>query len=592
MKSVSKFRIFLCTFVAIAAFYLVLPTLWKLYHPDTDELPSFLPEASMQLGLDLKGGVHMVLGVDLEKVGAQQLKSYGAALESSMKKKGVEGVKSTVLPSNNELEVATGSEADREKVAAEIAQSFTALEFVGESGNVLVARMPRAQEEFIRQRALDQSIQTIRNRIDEFGVAEPIITKKGESQILVQFPGAKDPERLKSLIGQTAQLWFRIVHECKDGACLEKWRVKLSEMVTRAEEAGSYTRDSFDRLSLYRERLNKDLAAELPKDTEIFFERKNDPNVVGKIQLTPFLLSTTESLSGEYLENAYSQLSQRSPGAPQEPMVYFEMSPVGGPLLGELTGRHVEGFMALVLDDIVKSAPQLRSAISNNGQIELGSGNFDDLQREANDTSIVLRAGALPAKIEIQEERVIGPSIGRDAIEAGKKALVLSAVLILMFMWLYYGMSGLVANIVTLVNICLIFAVLGSMKATLTLPGIAGIVLTLGMAVDALIIIFERMREEARAGASTKKIIELGFGKAFWTIVDSNVTTLIGAFILLNYGTGSIRGFAFTLIVGITVNVFMATFFSRTLFSLFFANASSFRIGLSRKEIPAQGRAS
>ncbi|NCN26704.1 protein translocase subunit SecD [bacterium] len=590
MNSSNKFRSIVCILVTLAGFYLVLPTLWGLYHPDTEEMPEFLPNTSMQLGLDLKGGVHMVLGVDLDQVVLDQLQNYGTSLESSLTKAGISGVTTKVLSKNFELEITAPDVEVREKVAGEISENFTALEFVGESENILVTRMPREQDVFVRQRAIEQSIKTIRNRIDEFGVAEPIITRKGDSQILVQFPGAKDPERLKSLIGQTAQLQFRIVHECTDGACQAEWSTKVAAMISDVEQKGGYNRESFPRLSEYRDRVNVDLAGQLPPDTEVFFERKSDSNVVGRFDLIPYLLSTKNSLSGEYIRNAWSQLSQDSMTGPQEPMVYFQMNPVGAPMLEKMTTDYKMHFMAIVLDDIVKSAPQIQGTISTDGQIKLGTGSFDEIQAEAADTAIVLRAGALPAKIEIQEERVIGPSIGRDAIEAGKKALILSCVFILAFMWLYYGMSGVLANIVTLVNVGLIFAILGSVKATLTLPGIAGIVLTLGMAVDALIIIFERMREELKAGNSTKKVMELGFGKAFWTIFDSNVTTLIGAVILLNYGTGSIRGFAFTLIVGITVNVFMATYYAKTLFGYYYGSGRSLKVGLSERSIAREGR--
>jgi protein-export membrane protein SecD len=234
----------------------------------------------------------------------------------------------------------------------------------------------------------------------------------------------------------------------------------------------------------------------------------------------------------------------------------------------------------------VKNAPVIQSAISDQGQITLGTGTFEQISKEARDLSIVLRAGALPANIQVQEERVIGPSMGRDSINAGKNALLLASVMIFFFMWLYYGMAGLIGNLATISNICIIFAILGLMNATLTLPGIAGIVLTIGMAVDALIIIFERMREELRAGRNTQQMIEQGFARAFSTILDSNVTTAIGAFILLEFGTGSIRGFALTLLVGIVANVFTATFMTKSLFKFFIReNNSKLSLGLNTKEL-------
>lgn len=242
--------------------------------------------------------------------------------------------------------------------------------------------------------------------------------------------------------------------------------------------------------------------------------------------------------------------------------------------------------MAIVLDGIVKSAPNINGVITDSGQITLGTGTFDQISQEAQDLSIVLRAGALPASIEPQEERVIGPSMGRDSIEAGKNALIVAAILIFLFLVFYYGWSGLIGSVATICNISIIFAILGTMGATLTLPGIAGIVLTMGMAVDALIIIFERMREELRAGRSTQQIIEQGFARAFSTILDSNVTTAIGAFMLLEFGTGSIRGFALTLIVGIVANVFTATFITRSFFKFFKRdNDSELNMGLSKSAL-------
>jgi preprotein translocase subunit SecD len=274
---------------------------------------------------------------------------------------------------------------------------------------------------------------------------------------------------------------------------------------------------------------------------------------------------------------------------PESPVVFFQLNATGTPQFGALTTEFQNHYMAIVLDGIVKSAPVIQSAITGGeGTITLGRGSAEETMREARDLSIILRAGALPATIEVQEERLIGPSMGADALVAGQRALVIAGGIIFLFMLVYYGLPGLVANFVTLVNVGIIIAVLGMMGATLTLPGIAGIVLTIGMAVDAIIIIYERMREELRAGRNTKQTVSIGFDKAFATILDSNVTTAIGAFVLLQYGSGSIRGFALTLLVGIVSNVFMATFFTKALFDFFISgreNTTELRIGLSRKEL-------
>ncbi|MBS1983639.1 MAG: protein translocase subunit SecD [Bdellovibrionales bacterium] len=592
MDKVTRYKFYGCILLALATFWLLSPTVWSISHPDADanKMPGWMPNTAMKLGLDLQGGIHMVMGVDLDKVVRDQLASYGRMMEKEGEKENIVGLKSHVPEGKFELEIDSPSKEVKDRAAAMLQKNFGSLTFVGESDNTLVARMSSEKEDEIRQRAWDQSIATIRNRIDEFGVAEPIITRKGDNQILVQFPGAKEPERLKNLIGQTAQLSFQIVHDCQNAECLGKQQADLMTKIKVAEEKGKYNRDTFKRLSEYRAKLNEDLKGQLPADTILTFEREKDVNVNNSNTLRPFLLSTKHTLSGEYIENADVVLNKSDRLAGMEmPEVSFQMNVAGTPLLGALTTEFQNHYMAIVLDGVVKSAPQINSPIpSGSGRITLGRGSFDEMLGEARDLSIVLRAGAMPATIEIQEERTIGPSLGLDAIHAGKNALALTVVLVFTFMAIYYGFSGIIANIVTLINIGLIVAILGIMGATLTLPGIAGIVLTISMGVDALIIIFERMREELRAGRNRKQIVSLGFDHAFATILDSNVTTAIGAFVLLEYGTGSVRGFALTLLVGITVNVFMATFYTKALFNYFLSkstDAHPITVGLSKKEL-------
>lgn len=589
MEKSIRIKFYLCILLSVLSFWLLAPTVWNLYNPDRDpaEMPRWMPNTAMKLGLDLQGGVHMVLGVDLDKVVVNQLVTYGHSLEKAVEKAGITGVTTKVVENKFELDVIVPNTGDKTKVSDLIAKEFTVLEFIGESGNTLVTRMVNAQEADVRNRAIDQSIETLRNRIDEFGVAEPLLSRKGDNQILVQFPGAKEPERLKSLIGQTAQLTFQIVHECRDGVCLAKQHADLDTKIKAAEAKGSYNRDTFKSLSQYRSRVNEDLKNEIPPETTIGFERDRNVNVNNSTTLKPFLLSTKHMLSGEYLSEAYVSMDQSKGFGPQRPVVSFALNAAGAPLLANLTGEFKGSFMAIVLDGVIRSAPQIQSALTGgSGIVTLGNGSLDEMNQEARDLSIVLRAGALPASIEVQEERVIGASMGKDAITAGKNALGVASAIIFLFILIYYGWSGLVANFVTLINVAWIFALLGMLNATLTLPGIAGIVLTIGMAVDAIIIIFERMREEMRLGRTTKQVVELGFDNAFTAILDSNVTTAIGAFVLLEYGTGSIRGFALTLLAGIAVNVFMATFFMKSLFKYFVrSNDQKISIGLSAREL-------
>lgn len=589
MEKSLKYKFSFCVLLSIMSIWLLLPTFWSLYNPEKDvsQMPGWLPRTAMKLGLDLQGGIHMVLGVDLDKVVVNQLTSYGNSVQKAAEKAGITGVQSKALDKKFELEITAANAADKQKLSELITKDFSVLEFIGDTGNTLVLRLVSGQEEAVRSRAIDQSIETLRNRIDEFGVAEPVLSRKGDNQILVQFPGAKEPERLKGLIGQTAQLTFQIVHECRDGACLAKQQADLQAQITAAETKGNYNRDTFKRLSDYRNRINEDLKSQIPPDTVVAFEKEKNVNVKNATVLRPFLLSTKHLLSGEYLEEAYVSTNQKGGFGPQRPVVAFSLNSAGGPLLANLTGEFRHGFMAIVLDGLVRSAPQIESALTGgSGIITLGSGSLEEMNNEARDLSIVLRAGALPASIEVQEERVIGASIGQDAITAGKSALGVASVLIFLFVWAYYGWIGLISNFVTAINVAWIFALLGMLNATLTLPGIAGIVLTIGMAVDAIIIIFERMREELRLGRPPKQIVEMGFEHAFATILDSNVTTAIGGFVLLEYGTGTIRGFALTLLVGIVVNVFMATFFMKTLLQYFIrSNNQKITMGLGSREL-------
>jgi protein-export membrane protein SecD len=596
MKKSIKIRFFVSIAIVLLSIYMLLPTLWSLNHPDNPEkIPTWLPKAAMRLGLDLQGGVHMVMGVDLDGVVEAQLKAYGNSLERELKAEGVQINSQSVKVDRNangdvrriDLEIGITQNSDADKISSKIVSKYNVLQFVGQSDKLVVLALTREHEADVRARALEQSIETIRNRIDEFGVAEPIISRKGDDQILVQFPGAKEPERLKSLIGQTAKLNFQIVHNSNDEAAYSKLEADVMNWISEAEKAGGYTRESFPRFSEYRARLMQDIGSKLPANTELSFERISNSNVIGAFEMRPYILSTQDVLSGEYIEDAFVSVDQsRTQIGPPRPVVSFRMNPAGAPLLGQMTGTFKGYRMAIVLDGIVKNAPVIQSAISDQGQITLGTGTFEQISKEARDLSIVLRAGALPANIQVQEERVIGPSMGRDSINAGKNALLLASVMIFFFMWLYYGMAGLIGNLATISNICIIFAILGLMNATLTLPGIAGIVLTIGMAVDALIIIFERMREELRAGRNTQQMIEQGFARAFSTILDSNVTTAIGAFILLEFGTGSIRGFALTLLVGIIANVFTATFMTKSLFKFFIReNNSKLSLGLNTKEL-------
>jgi SecD/SecF fusion protein len=362
--------------------------------------------------------------------------------------------------------------------------------------------------------ALTQSIEVVGRRVNELGTTEPIIQRQGNDRILVQVPGLQDPQRLKDILGQTAKLTFQMVDQT----------MPVQEAIEGRPPAGSTVMYSTD-----------------------------DPPV-------PYLIENRIIVSGENLVDAQATFDQRT----NEPVVSFRFDSKGAQRFGSATQQNVGRLFAIVLDDQVISAPQIREPIlGGTGQI---SGSFS--VQGANDLAVLLRAGALPADLTIVEERTVGPSLGADSIDAGKYASVVAAILVFAFMLLAYGKLGVIANLALTANVALIIAVLSVLGATLTLPGIAGIVLTMGMAVDSNVIIFERVREERRQGRSIVQSLDSGFQRALATVVDANLTTLIAAIILFYLGSGPVRGFAVTLAIGIITTVFTAYTLTRWMISV------------------------
>ncbi|MEW6095466.1 MAG: protein translocase subunit SecD [bacterium] len=362
--------------------------------------------------------------------------------------------------------------------------------------------------------AVDRALEIIRNRIDKFGVSEPVIQRHGKDKIVVQLPGLKDPHRAKNLIGSTALLEFRLVD---------------NERLEAAEEG------------------------KVPKGYEILEDEE------GK----KFLLKKDPELTGDSLVNAWVDTSQAG-GIMAETVVSLEFNKEGARKFARVTGAHVGEQLAIVLDRKVRSAPVIRSRIDGGrAQIE---GNFS--LEEARDLKIILRAGSLPAPVKIIEERTVGPSLGQDSIRKGIIASIAGFVLVVLFMIIYYRISGVIANVALVGCLIMLLGGLAGFKGTLTLPGIAGIILTMGMAVDSNIIIFERIREELRANRTIKAAIDVGYKKAFWTVFDSHITTLITGLILFTFGTGPIKGFAITLSLGVSISLFTAVVITRLIFDL------------------------
>ena len=435
------------------------------------------------------------------------------------------------------------------------------------------------------QDAVAQAQEVIRNRVDQFGVAEPTIQRQGDNRIIIELPGVQDVQRAKDLVGQTALLEFQLLEPSEDRTRLIQ---RIDQVLAPEEEeeeeeedlllsstaesaplssmlslAGEDLTVSGRDLQRIKNLLNTPEAQELiPADVEFIFSSK-PAGAEGNEFYFLYLVRKKPEMTGHMIQDAFVSIGQVVEYMGQ-PIVNFSTTDEGVRLFSRITGSHIGERMAIVLDESVYSAPVIQSKISEGRGIITGSGT----QEEAKDLAIVLRAGALPAEVEIIEDRTVGPSLGRDSIEQGKTAAIYSMVLIAIFMVLYYRVVGLIADFALLLNMFFIMAVLAGFHATLTLPGIAGIILTIGMAVDANVLIFERIREELRSGKTVRAAIDSGFGHALSAIIDANVTTFLVGIVLYQFGTGPIRGFALTLCIGIVSSLFTAFFVTRTIFDL------------------------
>ncbi len=520
--------------------------------PSTPEWWSkYLAPQGLRLGLDLQGGMHLVLKVDLEKAMENTLDLAAGDLKESLAEKGVSAVRTKsddpkvvrlTLPNTDSLDT----------VREVIKDDFPNLdiEVQTEKGSFprVLLRLTSEEVAYIHKNAVAQSLEIIRNRIDQFGVSEPVIIRQGEDEIVVQLPGIKDPDRALDLIGQTAQLEFKLLAE--DAG------VDARALVREAENSGQWHPGEG------RKKLNLVLQNRLPPGTEIYFEKQVDSKT-GREQKIPLLIKSQVLMTGDMVKNAQVRIG----GNFNEPYASLDFTGRGGRIFGQITEKNVGKRFAIILDDVVRSAPVIQEKILG-GSAQI-TGNFT--YEEANDLAIVLRVGALPAPVSIIQNLTVGASLGQDSIDRGLMSGLLGTALVMVFMVFYYRFSGLNANFALMLNILFLFAGLAAMGATLTLPGIAGIILTIGMAVDANVLIFERMREEFALGKSVKSGIEGGYDKAFWTIVDSQVTTLITALALFLFGTGPIKGFAVTLSLGVLFNLFTTLFGTRTVYDILYA---------------------
>lgn len=538
-------------FIGVAAVH-VLPTLANLDLEKT----KFPFKKKVNLGLDLQGGLYMVYGVDFKKVYKETLERAVESFKAELSKEGVNANLSTVDSSIEEdpKVLLSFDAASLEKVRTALKNQKGMIRQVEEKNGSLQIALSREYRTLINENTLNQSVQVIRNRIDEFGVTEPSITTKGDNRVVVELPGVKDIERAKALVGRTARLEFKMVND----AAMKQQEVAMLVSQVEKEKGLTFKENEGQSFASYLEKLNEALKGKIPADSQVLFERADG-------QMLPYLLFSKIELTGSELNDAYVGFDQQN----GTPVVHFQLNPRGAATFGDLTTKHTRERMAIVLDNVVYSAPMINTPITGGqGIITLGSGG-DKAYKEARDLSIVLRAGALPAQLELLEQRVIGPSIGQDSIKHGITASLVGCALIFVFMIVYYRLSGVVATVSLILNGLFLFAILIGMDATLTLPGIAGLALTIGMAVDSNVIIFERIRDELTEGKSVVGAVQAGFDKAFSCIFDANITHGIIAIILLNFGTGPIRGFAVTLLIGIVTTLFCAVTVCKLLFDAY-----------------------
>jgi len=471
--------------------------------------------------------MHLVLEVQTEEAVKNAVERMAGELKQLLRDERVRTRTLTARGREIRLTVRDAAAADRipDLLDKELPGLTVAAREEGDGGVSMVLRLSDDEAQRIEQYAVEQGIETIRNRVDQFGVSEPTIVPQGERRILIQLPGIKDPERAINLIGKTAQLQFRLLDE--------------SVTVEQARRNGP------------------------PPGSEILYEHRVDPVTRKVVGRTPYVVQKRVLMTGDVITDARVQIDQQY----NEPYVTLQFDKRGARMFDRITAENVNRRLAIVLDGVIQSAPVIRERIGG-GRAQI-TGRFS--MEEAKDLAIVLRAGALPARVKVLEERTVGPSLGADSIAAGKMSMVVGFTLVVIFMAIYYRLFGVIADLALFLNLLLILGGLAAFGATLTLPGIAGMILTVGMAVDANVIIFERIREELRLGKSPHGAVEGGFAKAFSTILDANITTLIAALVLFQFGTGPVKGFAVTLSLGVVASMFTAIFCTRALYDGYLA---------------------
>lgn len=506
MLNFSKTKIILISAICLLALFFAAPSF--VAHNQNSaiakKLEKFLPDNKVSLGLDLRGGSQLMLEVDFDYYIKEQINNLKDELKNSFRD---EGVRTIPVASDNKIVFSLSDESQQEAAKKIIKKLSKKIEISENSGYFEVYFSNQELVE-IKQNLIKQSIEIVRRRVDESGTKEPIIQAQGQDRILLQVPGIENSSELKSILGKTAKMTFHFVDDSAYGA------------------DSSYSANTTERLF--------------------------DSN--GRT----YLIKKEIILSGDLLVDANPTYHEG------EPAVGFRFNALGSKKFAQITQENIGKIFAIILDGKVITAPRINSVITQGSGVI--SGSFTT--KEANEVALLLRAGALPAPLKVIEERTVGPSLGLDSIKSGSIAAVAGLAFVAIFMVIFYGFFGFIANVALVINIAIILAVLSLIGATLTLPGIAGIVLTMGMAVDANVLIFERIKEELREKKHILNAIEQGFSQAFRTITDSNITALIVAFFLYVFGNGPVKGFAVTLSIGITASMFSAIILTRMMIAI------------------------
>jgi preprotein translocase subunit SecD len=513
----TSWRSIVVIIVLLTAIVYVLPT-FQMAVKKMDQ-PTWWPKKKINLGLDLQGGMHLVLEVDTDKAIENTVNRAYDELRGFIRKNNVR-IKGLRQTNATTILVTLKQSAEPDEAQGLIADEFrdftvTTTKADGLQAVKMVFKAEQAEQ--VKKMAAEKALMKIRNRVDEYGAREPDIRPQGEKRIMVQLPGVIDPEKARKEIGRTGNLEFKLVDETGD--------------------------------------VREAIKGTIPAGSQLYYYRKDDPELAGR----PILLKKETLLTGEYLSEARVNFDP-STGRPE---VGIKFNTKGARIFAKITEENINKRLAIVLDGEVYSAPVIQSKITGAGRI---TGNYTD--ESAKSLALILRE-AFPTPVDILYEKTVGPSLGEDSIRKGLISMIIGGVLVVLFMLIYYKGAGLIANLALMANILLIAGGLAGFSATLTLPGIAGIILTIGMAVDANVLIFERIKEELRLGKTPLAAVDAGFDRASLTILDANVTTLIAALVLFQFGSGPVKGFAVTLSMGVLSSLFTALVLSRAVFEYF-----------------------